>query len=458
MCNFDDLANYVLVNVTVEGRISRKLLPKQQLRRPLSGKRLRQRLLRRGHFVTRTCSVPAECWPTMEPAARLRFRQRLELDKRLHVVNIIGPRIYYVQQTSVDWLTEEDTVRLMAQTMSSLTRQHQLINKEPLAVENEAARGSKRKLQLDIEEEPLYLPPELLLEILRSLNTLSQQRCRRTCSLFDEILTLPEMRKEVCISLDDSDAILEWNYAAYNCIFKLITPVTRAICIRDRRMGEHSYVSSEIQTYAGKAARYIKMVLDDAGIHIDRLIIFRSSITVKMYDTKFSNYLDSIRDVYSDVVSCCERLVWKGAIWRHFSYHRPPVVQFRIPCASCSLQSFDVATLWDLFEQHVCSDKALEVEQIAQLTRNLIAGKSDADCRKLIQNLCEYQIKDPRIPGRDWIPAWTTDDEGSLSVEHLASLDVKKLNKICLSAWWTLYIETDFWGRSPLTLLACGLH
>ncbi|XP_055356657.1 uncharacterized protein LOC129601789 [Paramacrobiotus metropolitanus] len=285
------------------------------------------------------------------------------------------------------------------------------------------------------EDEIRFALPELLVQVFRSLDTTERQRCRRTCHLWDAILCTLQLCQEARVSLEDKAGLMRCNYAAYCCLFKHITRATRTICIYDRYAdGDQKSLQYEDVANAGQMVGHIKKILDDNGGRIEQLILYRRATAITAKSVYFWQYLNDISALYAGLATCCERVVWKGYALNFGAIEgRNPVLEFRIPYADFRLNAIVEADFWVVFEKHLCSRKPLNVDQISQWTMDLIARKSKSACNQLIRILCEYQIKDPRVSNRGWIPAWTSPEVKTLTVAHLGSLDVRKLNNICLS-------------------------
>ncbi|XP_055350682.1 uncharacterized protein LOC129597205 [Paramacrobiotus metropolitanus] len=235
LSGFVALSHYALVEIMVGGAHTRELLPDEQMSAPPSGEDLQRRMVRPGDFVIRTCSVPPGYWTTAEPAARDLFRQKLEnvsgqgknAGKGLRIVAVLSQTITYLQRSSESPVSEEDAAGLWNEAVQDAKPKETEIT--------DFVEKTKRKQPLRTDEVGyLALAPEIVAEIFESMDTMERLRCRRVCHLWNEILTLEELCKPVCISLEnDAYGKLPSDYAAYACVFKDITPATRTICIRD---------------------------------------------------------------------------------------------------------------------------------------------------------------------------------------------------------------------------------
>ncbi|XP_055345135.1 uncharacterized protein LOC129592984 [Paramacrobiotus metropolitanus] len=291
--------------------------------------------------------------------------------------------------------------------------------------------------------------PELLTEIFQSLETVDRQRCRRTCHLWEEILTSAVLSQDLRISLQLPSFFAhvpnDWSaeYVVYTCIFKHITAATRTICLRDRQTIYHAANSHVMQRWrnfpgfkntmelercmpAGKIMLGIQEALEDAGARLERLIVYQQSISVIPFDKASLAYFDSIAELYSSLKTCCNRVIWKDYSLR---FNSPPM-EFRIPYARFGLSNVDAAQIWDLFEERLVSSESLDMEILEHWTGELIA-RNVKDLEKSLVGaifvLDTYQSPDPRASRHHFRQYWSLSD--------LDSLDVRKLNKFCLYAW-----------------------
>ncbi|XP_055351186.1 uncharacterized protein LOC129597564 [Paramacrobiotus metropolitanus] len=190
LSGFEALSDYALVpvEVMVGGVHARELLPYEQICPPPSGEDLQLGMVRPGDFIIRTCSVPPGYWTTAEPAARDLFRQKLENvsgkeendGKGLRILAVLSQTITYLQRSSESPVSEEDSAELWNEAERDAKPKETEIT--------EYVEKTKRKQPLRIDEVGcLALPPEIVAEILRSLDTIERLRCRRVCHLWNEI-------------------------------------------------------------------------------------------------------------------------------------------------------------------------------------------------------------------------------------------------------------------------------
>ncbi|XP_055357042.1 uncharacterized protein LOC129602101 [Paramacrobiotus metropolitanus] len=407
----------------------REVLPVSQIRQPSKTETLQKKLLPPGHFTIRTCSVPDGYWLTMEPAMPAMFRKDLQRECRIHLVSVRSHTLHYLQRSAEPPISDEDARKSVKHVMFRID--HGL---DPLLrIPNNEASEPRRKAAATGNERGLPLPPELLTEVLTSLSTVDRQRCRRTCQLWEDILTSADGSRDLRLSLQEPSFSArverDWSadYAVYGCIFKHFTPVTRTISLHDREVSDDSGMELEDTTYASQAMDYIKQVLDDGASGIERFILHQRSMSIMAFNYSLAEYFDSVAALYSSWAACCRRIIWKDSVLKYTDGFGMTELEFRIPYAVFNLNTLDAAQIWELFERALCWNNWLDVECLAQQTTDLVHRKSETACSKLVELLEAYQEPDPRPSAHYFGRKWT--------VGNLDCLDVRKLNRICLYAW-----------------------
>ncbi|XP_055356417.1 uncharacterized protein LOC129601573 [Paramacrobiotus metropolitanus] len=285
----------------------------------------------------------------------------------------------------------------------------------------------KRKRPLRVDQCRLALPFEVLKEIFHSLDTVDRLRCRRTCQLWETLLTSAELCQVMRVSRrgESSSLPVVWdcNYAMYGCILKHITAATRIICIRDTQR-----FCAASPSDADEVVDLIKEVLDDAGLRIDSVIVHQRSIRLSL-----STYARWKMGVFSMEMaaqkarlgSCCGRLIFKNYGVTMESEYGTGCVHFRIPAAISNAGLVDEAQTVELFERHLVSEGLpLDVERISICMSDLIGIKENA--KEVIKILHDYQSCDPRPSAHYRGRQWRMDD--------VADVELAKLNRFSLYA------------------------
>ncbi|XP_055345092.1 uncharacterized protein LOC129592959 [Paramacrobiotus metropolitanus] len=271
----------------------------------------------------------------------------------------------------------------------------------------------------------LALPVEVLKEVFFSLDTVDRQRCRRTCQLWETLLTSAELCRDVhasCIHRAFSPHLAKkWNgnYVVYNCLFKYISRDTETVCIHDTDVNCSNY--SDLSK-VDEALKLIKHAADKAGIRVQRIIMHRCSLTID-YPLILKHGFSTMAALRSSLSTVCDRLIWKDqSLQQREESGATILLEFRIPFEVFILSNADEAQIWEVAEKHLlCSGPALDMERIAQY----IAKGHFAHIQAILQ---AYEGTDPRSSAYSHGVLMTEDD--------IANVDVRKLNKLCLHALW----------------------
>ncbi|XP_055339176.1 uncharacterized protein LOC129588813 [Paramacrobiotus metropolitanus] len=277
-------------------------------------------------------------------------------------------------------------------------------------------------------ERGLLLPIELLTEVFQSMDVVHRSRSRRTCQLWEGVLSSPIVAQFVAVEMPAYDRsftpvqIATGLYAVYSALSKHIAPVTRTVCIRNHDLSYYKVRESwESITSAGVVIRYIHQILDSAGgFRINRLVLCQWT---KMEEGRatFVEFVNDITNTLAHMASVCDRILWRHSQIRYKLYHN----RFQFDIAAFTLTNVNAAEVWDLLEMHMdCSD-LLDKDTVAQWTEDTVNGDYNADKRRLVEILMECQTGDPRLGAYCSSKKWTLD--------NLSSLDMRKLNKISLT-------------------------
>ncbi|XP_055353857.1 uncharacterized protein LOC129599598 [Paramacrobiotus metropolitanus] len=217
------------------------------------------------------------------------------------------------------------------------------------------------------------------------------------------------------------------DYASFACVFKYVTPATRTICIRDADDKCECGFEHEDTTVTGELIKYIKKVLMASNIRIDRLVMHTRSISISQHNYSVWDYVASNHKVYSRLMSCCDRLIWKGFSLTYItSVDDVPEMQFRIPLAVFPLERFGGVSMPDIFEKHLQWEMPANVDTLAQLSAELTEDKREDFYLEVMDILEIFQKEDPRSSAQYTDREWGLDN-----VDELGDLEVRKLNKIC---------------------------
>ncbi|XP_055351420.1 uncharacterized protein LOC129597743 [Paramacrobiotus metropolitanus] len=421
---FRPLYSVQLVEVLVAGQWRRELLPGDQIRDPP----LRNCLMP-WDFVTETCSVPSGFW-TLERSASALLLRKIEHELRVRFIKVLSWKMRYVRR-EVGHVSDEDVAAVFERERRNLAFCHEVSEK------TDASDGEpKRKKSSRVVESGLaLLPLEVLKEVFHSLDTVDRQRCRRTCPLWETLLTSVELCRDLRVMRQTPYRLphpvqlhQDCNYTMYCCLFKHITRATRTICIADT---DKYILNSCTMNVAGEAVDVIKKALNDTGIRIHRLILHRRSMQFssescnKCPRWKLSRMSRDMTKNISKLASCCDRLILKDFGLTLVNKAGEAVMGFGIPAAAVVLESVNEAQIVDLLEEHLeCDAQPLDMERIAHCMASLAGSQKKARIVKKVFR--DYQSCDPRPSAHYRNHTWTADS--------VAEVDMRRLNKFCLHA------------------------
>ncbi|XP_055353136.1 uncharacterized protein LOC129599030 [Paramacrobiotus metropolitanus] len=424
---FKHLDNVALVEVVTGGQTRREMLPRRQIRNR-SGIAAKKDLLPVGHFILQTCHVPNGYWTRPFPETTLLLRE-VERKFKVRLIKVFSQQILFVGRCQEAPLQDEDVARVFEKGKQD-SAFYELLHK---STEESDDGEPKRKKPLNVGGRGLPMDSRVLKEVFHSVDTVERQRCRRTCQLWETILTSAELCSDLRVTRQKPSSTpqaVKWdcNYALYACIFKFITPATRTICIRDT---EPRFLDMSNLHGRSDALGFIKKILEDAGSRIDRFIVHQRSITIAQPEHSvfwdFGVLFAEMTAHTSQLVSCCERMVWKDYALTLLGTETAPAMEFRIPAAVLIGGRVDEAYLVDLFEKHLLWEGPPLLGQFLYINQGMtsrIAGGAWAT--KVLQILQDYQSADPRpsahYPERQW------------SLDDILGLDLNKLNRFCLRA------------------------
>ncbi|XP_055353863.1 uncharacterized protein LOC129599607 [Paramacrobiotus metropolitanus] len=414
-----------LVEVQTDGHGMRELLPRHQVRRPFSLEEIQQRRLQPGHFVLRTCGLPDGFW-ALKRSLTEQWIKELQHEFQLWVTSILSGEMHYLQQRDVRPLTAEDAERCLKNERRNFRHELKRLRSKDVEKVLDEPQDETR-----FDAGSRGLPFEVLKEVFHSLDTMDRQCCRRTCHLWEALLSTAELRAEVRVSLA---RISFWSpriqYAVFGCIMKHITPATRTVVVC-----QHSLESVDLQRfrYDDQPLTFLEKTLNDVGVRIDRLILYRRTTTINFYlnePLKLRVMFAMIAAQHTRLASSCGRVIWKDYAVKWKSCCHKSVMECCVPSVVFILGNDASAAkvqIWDVCERHLCDTKpAIDVERIANCTTHLIITETRANQVKQI--LKDYQTCDPRPSAHYRGYKWT--------LSNVAGVDVRKLNKFCLHVLW----------------------
>ncbi|XP_055339134.1 uncharacterized protein LOC129588782 [Paramacrobiotus metropolitanus] len=452
MSGFLYLRDFALVEVKLAGNRYRELLHLSQVRYPSSEEEMQRRILAPGMFVIRSKCFSEGYWIPLDPAVAVQFIRDTDHDHISPVLHC-GCKIHTFLPTHAHELktipVENLEVAFEKYRVLTAFEKYCVLKGDTALTRN----GIKDEMESASADNPAlkFLPPELLQEIFHSMDTIDRLRCGRTCQLWDTILNLPELCRDLRVRLSESrntipTRIEESNYGAYACIFKHITPATRTIAIRGTAVIVADNIRFEEETNAGQALGYIGRVVKAMGTRLDRLVLRQRNISVRLEvahvtfqglriprGTLQGNF-DHLSATYSSMASWCEWIIWTNCTL-NLNCPAQCVIRCHIPRAVFHLRSINTEHVWDIFEQNLVDASPVDMERVSKWAADQITKKSPVGCHRIIKILMAYQTGDPRLSSHYSQWNWT--------LHNLDSLDIWKVNKICFSALSSCVTEAN---------------
>ncbi|XP_055355133.1 uncharacterized protein LOC129600620 [Paramacrobiotus metropolitanus] len=285
------------------------------------------------------------------------------------------------------------------------------------------------------------LPAEthLLREIFHSLDTVSRQKLRRVCPLWNAVLTGADSRKTVWISFEMNPFFLltvedfTYVYGAVACLIKSINSSTQRLVVECMK-GENM----------GGAVAVVRWML--GGIRLKQLIF--QSLKLDWDDRFVQDYADNgdvveevddgsnkvIRRLVKDLKSlppCCTEVRLRQC--EFYWYRGCRRMTAIIPNAAIQLDAADIeAQFWDLYEatQASLSRDGVNVEVMAEWIRS----GSEERRTMAAQLLNDWQSRDPRLTTQYRGHEWTEENLEDVDVSQLTTITLRALTEVSASA------------------------
>ncbi|XP_055339121.1 uncharacterized protein LOC129588775 [Paramacrobiotus metropolitanus] len=429
----EDLTNDAVVEVRLANHIIHELLPRKQMRLPLSKEARRLRVLQPGHFVLRSCQFGEGFWTTLEPEIAARVHREID-DTR--IVSVVGETMVYLQRHADKPLEEENLSKMFTLLLDNIRNsiKRETRYKSPIVMK-QAETASNDELSLN-------LPVELLKEVFLILDTIERQRCRRICPLWNEVITSPELCRDVHVHLypKQTNIFPNSHYGAFASIFKHFTSMTRTVFVRDAVIFGIDSKGREIQSSAGAAITCIRHLLETTGTRLDLVVLIDSNTSVFGRHWNLGDYFNNLAQAYTGMAVRGARIIWRNCSLSYCE-ERYSIV-FRIPHAGFCLRTINATHIWNLFEEHLDYGKPLEADLTAQWIEEQITTNSTRNCVSVIQILDACQSCDPRPPAYLFNRKWTLDNLGSLQIGGLNRLCLYGLSNYILK-WSGTYSAND---------------
>ncbi|XP_055349965.1 uncharacterized protein LOC129596655 [Paramacrobiotus metropolitanus] len=394
--------NVVLVQVQLPHGVVRELLPEEQVRGVVQSSR---RPIVEKNFVIRCCPLPTDYWSEASNYLAETFKFQLRHQHEIRCTAILSQTLLYLQCQTAPSL-DAAGVEYSYSTAKKIVNNHATLHVFPTSSEIANAAKKQRKTA-GRQRRGLSLPPELLVEILQSLNSLERVRCRRVCPLWNSILTTEANFQDVCVSGLPADYIqycrqpMFWVVA---CVLKCLNNRPRTVVFRHLNLGDCSRIVALIRRIRGTDVRLPQLVFDQCQFCQDKESMFR----------------ESVGDIIWNLVLTCgtaERVLVKQCRISDMFLDAGVNGQYTV---SAQPEALLETQLWDLVEKNLVLKKPLDVQWVVDCIAN---QNRDEIQRKIIYGLETYQSADPRESThyRDW--QWTVDDV-------IQQLDVSNLSRV----------------------------
>ncbi|XP_055348460.1 uncharacterized protein LOC129595463 [Paramacrobiotus metropolitanus] len=431
---FNDIC-LVWAAVEVEGRRHVELFSADQVRFPPSKKRLAERVIHPGSFVSRECRLPVEFWPNTTHTAADNFSRHPPFqDKHVRILSVLGETVKYLQRSDAEPITEEDVQKVYDATREFFSKQPGLSNDEQdnPALQLSSVRKTTRKRKYSEEdaqpEVECVLPAatHLLLEIFHSLDSLTRIKLRRVSPLWNTVLTGADSAKTVRVSFvlnpffpREAENFTQV-FGAVAGLLKCTNASTERIILEDMWVdnfdGALMVIKYLLQNIRLKQLTFHNVVMDWDD-RFDEDYAGSGVVAVEELEGGGKTFFRRLAKTLNSWAPCCDELRLRRCTFTCIEKMNA-VIQH----ATIKLDAADIeAQFWDLYEAHLSRD-GVNLEEMAEWIRT-----GSEELRNMVaQYLEDWQSYDPRSTTQYRGQEWT--------VDNLKDLDVSKLTTITLRA------------------------
>ncbi|XP_055354387.1 uncharacterized protein LOC129600027 isoform X2 [Paramacrobiotus metropolitanus] len=335
--------HYVVVEVTVDGQTIRAVLPPSQIRYTPSAEEMTRRRLNRSHFIVREASLPLHNSAAVDQQCVDWLIDRL-LVHEFRIMSTTGGRLVYFTRENGKPL-HDNLIIMFAEAVKDNLQNGDKEEKE--ATCNIPPKLPKKPLeQMDGNcERGIPLPVELMAVVFQCLDTIGRQRCRRTCFLWNSILTSRPLCKDLLISADP-----HCHYDILNCLLKYFVPGTECIAIQNAKPGWAPYGYDPVL-----------MLIGDDSIKLPPIkqVLFHRCV---FGEIAMRALLPVTHTVHASVEKRIGSIVWKNC---SFVSSPDSVVLARIPYAVIDPNSVALQDLWNLVERNLIWRKHQDFDRLA---------------------------------------------------------------------------------------------
>ncbi|XP_055349946.1 uncharacterized protein LOC129596637 [Paramacrobiotus metropolitanus] len=393
----------------------RELVHWPQLRAPPTKEDLEGMLrVAPGDFVIRSCPLPGAYWADGSQRLGELFKYRLKDEHAVVCKSLLSQTFLYLQCRTATPLDAESAKFEFDEARDDIDSGYLPQTGEWMRWQGAITTPKKkRKVSGQRQLRRLPLPPELLVEIFHSLDSIGRLRCRRVCHAWNTLLTTDTYFPDVRVSggeaeYTDGEFEDDGLYWLISCLLKCLNSTTKVVVI-NQMIGEE----------CTKSAGLIRHLLN--GHRLAALVF---------YDCEFGEMCESMKQVTGDVVAMThdfvayERMVLKKC--RVYDYILKGILVTQHSFGSQSSEAMR-RELWQVVEKSLNLTQPLDRPAVAEWIADCIQNQRSEDIqRHLVNALNSYQRADPRsgteYRGRKWTTA------------TLADLDASKLTTLTAAA------------------------
>ncbi|XP_055349898.1 uncharacterized protein LOC129596597 [Paramacrobiotus metropolitanus] len=390
-----------------------QLVPRFQVRRPPSEDDCEGARVEGWAFVTRCCQLPAD-WDKVLPAVRERFQFSLNQHRLLCTV-VHGQTLLYLQREAGTPITAQKVEEAFELAKNPKPDSGTSVSpRTKRKFWRTSAPRLKRRISClyndEAETEPsLSLPPEILLEIFQTLDSIERIRCQRVHPLWNLLLTTDAHFPVVRVSGmgNDYGDVLYPQQHIYWVLAGLLTCLNSRTTMLVLTDVEETHASDDLV----KLIPYIR-----GNQRVPVLVLFKC---------KFDHGLHMSR-----LVAACfalgERLIWKNCTLEDGKL-KAVVTQYTFRQLSSEQME---RQLWDLFESNLVLTKPLNRPAISQWFVDCVAQRRQDRLYEIERVLDSYHSRDPRSPANSRPQKWTRSALRAVDISQLTVLTVAALDKV----------------------------
>ncbi|XP_055350077.1 uncharacterized protein LOC129596752 [Paramacrobiotus metropolitanus] len=406
-----------------QGITIRELVPLEQVRAPSSKADLEERRVGDQHFVVRCYPWSAEDFADGDLRWRETFLYVMQRECHVICTSVCSQRlIRFYLELQKDQPLDAQRVKGVYYETKKLEREDSLLGTWQWIVRHVTVGAFNAKTQTPDRDGVvgLSLPPELLVEIFQSLDSIERIRCRRVCSLWNILLSTPAYFRDVRVSgnvthygkkLHFYMEHINRIYWIVACFVKFVNSSTQRIVLADLDAIQCTEVTGLIKKLAKTTP-------------IPPLIFYGCSFG-------YAKFL--IQDIITGVARILARLSkCGGVVWRKCSLHDHNVRSAIAHHAFGDLASKPQLRLllWELFENNLVLTKPIDRAALAEWIAECIAQQRTKELEdQIVKGLHRYQSVDLRSAAHYRNRNWTASTVSQLDVNLLTTLTVAALSE-----------------------------